>query len=201
MDEGSTFKASARQILWIAAGVAGLTAVVLAGSWLFSPRSTGGGPTAPAGKLSEEQVQKQTFQPESPQAPRTQPQAPTAKPAAPEAQAPSTATPTEVQPQGAVPSPNPALPEAATPTDEPSPPTKAPGLFAIQVGAFERQANAREIQHRLELKGFKATILSKGGKYKVLVPGYPDRASADKALAAMRREGISAGFVVAQEQP
>ncbi len=207
MDEGSPFKASARQILWIAAGVAGLTAVVLAGSWLFSPRSTGGAPAAPSGKLQEEQVQKQTFQPEAPQAPHTEPQAapgeasaPAQTPPQPAAPAPSPEAVPPAQPK-AEEAPAPAA-QAPPPAAEPiKPPVRAGGQFAIQVGAFERQANAKDIQHKLEVKGFSATIVQKGGKYKVLVPGFADRASAEKALAAMRREGFSTSFVVPQEQP
>ena len=55
-----------RQVLWVAAGVVLLSLVVVAASWLFSPRPSGVAPRASAFKLPEQKVEKSTFQPEKP---------------------------------------------------------------------------------------------------------------------------------------
>lgn len=55
-----------RQVLWVAAGVVLLSLVVVAASWLFSPRPTEFAPGPSAFKLPEQKVEKSTFIPESP---------------------------------------------------------------------------------------------------------------------------------------
>jgi DedD protein len=83
----------------------------------------------------------------------------------------------------------------ATPTPAPIPtPTPAPakpaapektaaGKFAVQVGVFSDPANAKEIQAKLAVKGFKSSAEALAdGKIRVRILGYATRDEADKAL-------------------
>lgn len=137
-----------RQVLWVAAGAVLLSLLVVAASWLFSPRPSGTSPGTAAFKIPEQKVEKSTFQPEKPSAnasddrfkpeagQRSQPVEPSAAPpkigstSPPEpAVPPSAATQIPVVPPAAVP----AKPtKAVTPTRveppaaEPAPYSKAP---------------------------------------------------------------------------
>jgi cell division protein FtsN len=201
MEEETTSRPRARQILWIGAGVAILTVLVLAGSWLFSPRAPNRSAAPPATGLKEEEVQKQTFQPETPQrlpgvpAPSVpEPErAPLERATEPAPQEPQNAGPPQAEAAPAEP-PAPVL-------KEPSSRSAASGAFGVQVGAFASQANARDMVSRLRAAGFKSSVLQKGGKFKVVVGGFADRPSAEKTLADMRRAGFTSAFVVPLEEP
>ena len=63
MGDGDGFRPGLREILWVAAGVVCLSFLVAAASWLFSPRSSGPGGSAPGGPaIQEETVQQGRFQ-------------------------------------------------------------------------------------------------------------------------------------------
>ncbi len=183
-----------RQILWVAAGSLALAFLVAAASWLFSPRPR---PVEEEGRppVPEARVERRPFQPESPTAPPL-----------PEPEPPPAASKKENLPESpppAVPVAPPAAPEQPPPS--PPRPTPAPkvvqgnGAFAVQLGAFATLANARDLQGRLKALGYGATVVSKGGRHKVLVPGFRDRASADRALQDLRKSGFSGAFVVPAE--
>jgi DedD protein len=83
----------------------------------------------------------------------------------------------------------------ATPAPTPAPtPTPAPvkavaqektpaGKFAVQIGVFSDPANAKEIQAKLAVKGFKSSAETLAdGKIRVRIFGYATRDEADKAL-------------------
>jgi DedD protein len=81
----------------------------------------------------------------------------------------------------------PAPTPAPTPTPAPVKPAaqeKAPaGKFAVQIGVFSDPANAKEIQAKLAVKGFKSTAEKLAdGKIRVRILGYATRDEADKAL-------------------
>jgi DedD protein len=81
----------------------------------------------------------------------------------------------------------PAPTPAPTPTPAPVKPAakeKAPaGKFAVQIGVFSDPANAKEIQAKLAVKGFKSTAETLAdGKIRVRILGYATRDEADKAL-------------------
>jgi len=69
----------------------------------------------------------------------------------------------------------------------------------VQVGAFGEESKAREMATRLEANHYKATIMKRDGKFKVLATGFPDRASAEKAQAALAQAGIKSPFIVPLE--
>jgi cell division protein FtsN len=198
-----------KQLSWIAAGVAVLTLLVVAASWLFSPRPSSGDAGIPRGPatLKEEQVQKDTFSPESPGGrPAAAPQAAlpetqAQRPVAPAAEVPPPATPAPAvsppaetaasRPEGPAPKEAPAAPKT-----EPPP---AHGGFGVQVGAFTEQSKAKEVAGRLESLHYKAAILSRDGKFKVVAKGFPDRAAAEKAQEALAKAGIRDPFIVPLE--
>ncbi|MGC8762550.1 MAG: SPOR domain-containing protein [Acidobacteriota bacterium] len=187
------FPITGRQILWVAAGSLALAFLVAAASWLFSPRpkpvENSGRPVVP-----EAQVERRPFQPESP--PALPPPAAEERPAA----APGTLVPESPAPPAPASPPRAAPPTAPPPSAQPAPaPPPAKGSFAIQLGAFATLANARDLQGRVKALGFGATVVSKGGRHKVLVPGYRDRAAADRALQDLRKAGFSGAFVVPAE--
>jgi cell division protein FtsN len=201
MEGGAPFRPSLRQILWIGAGVVMLTVIVLAGSWLFSPRSPEGSRSSESAGLQEQEVQKQTFQPEA--------STPAVLPAGAEAASPtgeaeqSPAHPAESPAPAEVEAPHAkplAAPESPQQSDEaPAPAREALGAFGVQVGAFSSRENASIVQRQLEAKGFRPSILMKGGKYKVVVPGFADRPSAEKGLAALHHAGFPRAFIVPME--
>lgn len=200
-----------RQLLWIAAGVAVLTLLVVALSWLFSPRPSSGDAMEERGAsaLKEEQVQKDTFVPETPSngsSRMTEGQAqqpPERIPENPESPVPQTPL-VEDLPAATPPPPegNPGPgPKAPTPSTEPSThsePRLSKG-FAVQVGAFLEQAKAREVAGRLKGLGYTPSVLAKDGKYKVLAKGFEDRTAAEKAQAALAKAGIRDPFIVHEE--
>ncbi|MGA9752327.1 MAG: SPOR domain-containing protein [Acidobacteriota bacterium] len=63
MSDGDGFRPGLREILWVAAGVVCLSFLVAAASWLFSPRSSSPGGSAPEGPaIQEETIQPGRFQ-------------------------------------------------------------------------------------------------------------------------------------------
>ena len=219
MSETGAGSPALRQLLWIAAGVAALTLLVVAASWLFSPRPIPGeaGEGRVAAPIKEDHIQRQTFAPETPAAgsgrspatpaPSVPPVAAYAEPA----QEPATSMePPVEEPMAIHPGTPPATfrPETYAPAkhDAPAPKPEAKptapasaGRFGVQVGAFGEIAKAKEIAARLESNHYKATILTRDGKYKVLATGFPDRASAEKAQAALSKAGIKDPFIVPLE--
>jgi cell division septation protein DedD len=212
MSDADPARPALRQLLWIAAGVAVLTLLVVAASWLFSPRrlpgeSAGERNTAP---LVEEQVQKETFAPESASARSPQVAEGHLQPSSgstsgvedlPSSDAPS-AEPLVSSPPSPPPVPHQAAPKAQAPSStrsassEPPAPTKG---YAVQVGAFSEEAKAREIANRLKGLGYSASVLAKEGRYKVLAKGFTDRSEAEKAQADLARAGIKDPFIVPVE--
>lgn len=203
-----------KQLSWIAAGVAVLTLLVVAASWLFSPRPTSGDAGVPRGPavLNEQQVQKETFSPETPGG---RPAAPATAPAtAPEA-LPETQAQPPVAPAAEAPQPAPAAPPSAPKPENPAPkdapaapkaepeskgsPSPTHGGFGVQVGAFTEQSKAKEVASRLESLHYTAAILNRDGKFKVVAKGFPDRASAEKAQEALAKAGIRDPFIVPLE--
>jgi cell division septation protein DedD len=212
MSDADASRPALRQLLWIAAGVAVLTLLVVAVSWLFSPRrlpadTAGGRNTSP---LVEEQVQKETFAPESasdmsPKLTEGHLQSPPGSDAGvdgvPPDEAPS-AGPLESTP----PSPPPGTDQGAPKFQEPYPtraassePKAATRGYAVQVGAFSEEAKAREVANRLKGMGYSASVLAKEGRYKVLAKGFADRSAAEIAQASLAKAGIKDPFIVSVE--
>jgi len=212
MSDADPARPALRQLLWIAAGVAVLTLLVVAASWLFSPRHAPGDTTGDRGTspLKEEQVRKDTFAPEaasSGSSPMTEStvQKPTDRipeqdDASPD-QAPSVSA-LPLMPQLPLPAnPKPALTAPALSETLPSS-SESPALskgFAVQVGAFSDEAKAREVASRLKGLGYTASVLAKDGRYKVLAKGFADRSDAEKAQAALAKAGIRDPFIVPVE--
>ena len=211
MSDADPARPALRQLLWIAAGVAVLTLLVVATSWLFSPRRVPGETAGErsASPLVEEQVQKETFAPESASARSSQVTEGNLQPP-PEKGAGASNVPLDespsARPLGDTPPPPP--PE----THEPAPKILAPSLtpsssepqvpsrgYAVQVGAFSEEAKAREVAARLKGLGYSASVLSKEGRYKVLAKGFSDRSDAEKAQAALAKAGIKDPFIVPVE--
>jgi DedD protein len=93
--------------------------------------------------------------------------------------------------------PTPAPKPALTPTLAPAKPAaqeKPPaGKFAVQIGVFSDPANAKEIQAKLAVKGFKSTAETLAdGKIRVRILGYVTRDEADKALPGIHEVAKSA---------
>jgi cell division protein FtsN len=222
-----------RQVLWVAAGVVLLSLLVVAASWLFSPRPSGIVTGPSAFKMPEQRVEKSTFQPEKPGAsvsaerfgPETGPRSDPGTSSSVPLKTDSRPSPEPVT------APKPALRTPIAPSIEPTPPPKAPapqplpetkpqgtpaqpkntppspptqtraskGIFGVQVGAFSSPDNARSISKKLEAQQYRVTLVPAGKATKVVVSGFPDRASAEKALAALRAAGYDGAFVVPLE--
>jgi len=197
------------QALWIAAGVAVLTVVIVVLSWL----TTGGDPAAdaeraPTAPVTTTQVERSTFAPEEPRGARAEPppSSPTpavavenlpaeggeAPPPVPPTAAPSTAP--AAAPLSVTPAPPPA--PAAPP---PAPPAAAAGGFGVQVGAFGSEASVLEMKSKLERLGYKVITRPKGSLTRVIAAGYPDRPAAEKALQKLRAQGLGTAQIVPLE--
>ncbi len=197
-----------RQLLWIAAGVAVLTLIVVAASWLFSPRPAPGEPSFGRGQgvLPEGNVERRTFSPEHP-APGSgrAPAAPAGLPEQPAAELQPPAAPPQAMPESlpeAQEEPKLAPPPEAAPPPPASPKTaaKASGAaFGLQAGAFAEEGKAREVGRRIDGLGYKTTILHRDGKYKVIATGFPTRAAAAKAQTALSKAGLKDSFIVPME--
>jgi cell division septation protein DedD len=162
--------------------------------------------------LAEEQVQKETFAPESASAksPRMTEGNLQASPGStsgvedlPQNDAPS-ADPLVSSPPSPPPEPHQAAPKAQAPSPtRPGPASSEPLArakgFAVQVGAFSEEAKAHEIANRLKGLGYSASILAKEGRYKVLAKGFADRSEAEKAQTALAKAGIKDPFIVPVE--
>ena len=212
MSEAGPARPALRQLLWLAAGVAILTLLVVAASWLFSPRRAPDEPAAnrAASPLKEEQVRKDTFAPEAASAGSSRmAESNVQKPSdripeqgyASREQAPSvsalSAAPQPLPPANPKPAPKTPGP-SATPSSS-SEPHALSREFAVQVGAFSEEAKAREVASRLKGLGYSASVLAKDGRYKVLAKGFSDRAEAEKAQAALAKAGIRDPFIVPVE--
>ena len=70
--------------------------------------------------------------------------------------------------------------------------------FVIQVGAFSKRDNADRAARALEAHGVEIRPLELRGLtlHRVLVGGYPDKASAEAALSAIAAEGFADAQVV-----
>ncbi len=209
MSEDRQAAPALRQLLWIAAGVAVLTLIVVAASWLFSPRPAPGEPSFGRGPgvLPEGNVERQTFSPEAP-APGSG-RTPTAPAGVPE-QPPAALLPPAAPPQTT----SESLPEElaeprlapAPESSAPPPPTSAKtaakaagGAFGLQAGAFAEESKARDVGRRIEGLGYKTAILHRDGKYKVIATGFPTRAAAAKAQTALNKAGLKDSFIVPME--
>lgn len=88
-----------------------------------------------------------------------------------------------------------AIPKAAAPR-EAAPSGVARHNWAVQIGSFASYANAEKLERRLKAQSFPAFISSSGAgrtlRYRVRVGPMADRASAEKAVARLRKEGHSA---------
>lgn len=215
MREGSSTP-GLKQVLWVAAGVVVATFLIVVVSWLFSPRPSGVEPGLKPAQIGEGEVRKSTFQTETPgPVHEVKPgttnieDLPTASAPVPSRPAPE--TPARPAEPAARPSPSTSPPTPATPAHNPPAPKAEPGnpplpvpagnkeVFGIQAGAFGSGANAKDAKKKLESKGFKVSLVLSGDRTKVIVKGYPDRASADKALASVRKCGFDGAFVVPLE--
>ncbi len=212
MSDADPARPALRQLLWIAAGVAVLTLLVVAASWLFSPRRLPGETAGDrnASSLVEEQVKKETFAPESTSARSPQVAEGKLQPSPgstagvddlPPNDAPSR-EPLESTPPPPPPESHQAVPKAQAPASTRSahsePPASIKG-YAVQVGAFSEEVKALEVANRLKGLGYSAFVLAKEGRYKVLAKGFADRSDAEKAQAALAKAGIKDPFIVPVE--
>jgi cell division septation protein DedD len=212
-----------RQVLWVGAGVALLSLLVVAGSWLFSPRPDAGKPDGAPFQMPAQSVQRDSFRSEgsSGQAQRFTPE-PGAR-AVPSATSRPPASKTTVEPLDGEPSraastqaantvpppPTPAPPPVKAPATKPEPP-KAPataplplptsrGAYGVQVGAFSSLPNTEAAKKKLESMGYTVALVRFGDATKVIARGFSDRASAEKALEAIRAGGYAGAFVLPLE--
>jgi rare lipoprotein A len=100
----------------------------------------------------------------------------------------------------AAPAPAPVVP--AAPATPPPPPPALRGAFAVQVGAFAVEANARRLAARLDGPATPAHVVAfednRGTWWRVRVGGYGDELEADAAADAFEEQGL-AGFVVRED--
>jgi cell division septation protein DedD len=84
-----------------------------------------------------------------------------------------------------------AAPAPASP--EPSPPAASGGPWRVQLGAFAVSSNAealwRRLEHREELAGAQRLMVPAGRVTKLQAGGFPSRAAAQAACAALKRAG------------
>jgi DedD protein len=128
--------------------------------------------------------------------PPAEPQPPPAVQAAPPKPSPSAASvPAVTEPpvgsraDGAV---RPALPaQKPLPSASPAAAPPEPGTVFLQINAFRSRANADAEVRKLAAKGHKALVSPSGSLFRVRVGPFADRAAADKAMAALRRDGFS----------
>jgi DedD protein len=81
------------------------------------------------------------------------------------------------------PAPTPAPVATPAPAKPAAPEKTLAGKFAVQIGVFSDPANAKEIQAKLAVKGFKSSAETLAdGKIRVRILGYATRDDADKAL-------------------
>ncbi|MEW6756708.1 MAG: SPOR domain-containing protein [Acidobacteriota bacterium] len=184
--------------MWIGAGSVALAFLVAAASWLFTPRPSSD-PPGPAKPVPESVVERKSFVQESAETDSEDRVASSEGPSDPEEPLPFNP---ERRPEDAASAPAPVLepPPSSPPLEDgrTEKPANAVGV-AVQLGAFGTPANARELAGRLKAMGYGARVVSKDGRHKVLIPGFPDRASAEKALQDLKRAGFSGAFVVSAE--
>lgn len=213
--------AKIRQLLWVGAGVALLSLLVVAGSWLFSPRPEPAGPEGAPFEIPEESARRDSFRAERPAgtAQRFTPE-PGAR-AVPPASGRPPASKTTVEPledrpaqvpqaptaRPAPPAPSAAPPSSSAPPAEaisPKAPAPAPlpvprGAFGVQVGAFGSAPNSEAAKKKLESMGYSVALVRSGNATKVIARGFSDRASAELALQSIRAGGYPAAFVLPLE--
>ncbi len=204
-----------RQLLWIVCGVALLTTLVIAVSWLASGS---GGETTPAGQppkiTTTETAARPVFQPEmpapgsqrgtqpAPQIAEEQPPVSTraGQPSAPEQEAATPPSPSEQPSPAPVPeaSPETALAEtSAAPAAAASAPDHSSQTgYGVQLGAFGEEANARDLASRLKAQGYKTTLAPKGKVTRVIVTGPKTRAEAEALRDALKKKGFPQAAVV-----
>ena len=225
--EGGTYMSDAdsgrpglRQLLWIAAGVAVLTLLVVAASWLFSPRPSPGdaGVRPRAGRAERGAGPEGDLQPRDSGGPPGRPGdragdrpgiARDAGPAARGARRRGPAArsrnrrihrprPPPPKPENPAPKDAPAAPKAE-PESEGSP-ASDPRRFGVQVGAFTEQSKAKEVASRLEVAPLHGRHPEPGREVQGRWPrASRDRASAEKAQEALAKAGIRDPFIVPLE--
>ncbi len=93
-----------------------------------------------------------------------------------------------------------AAPPTPAPAAQPKPPAAATGDWAVQLGSFSEEANARRIAQQAGTYGYKAQVSSykSGGRtlYRVRVGPQATRAAADAAASALRAHGLKDASVV-----
>jgi cell division protein FtsN len=101
--------------------------------------------------------------------------------------------------------PAPAVPMAAPAAPAPQPAATAAnqGLF-LQVGAFQKAADAENLKARLAMQGFEASILEadvpdKGTLYRVRIGPYPNPEEMNRARSQLSQNGIPATVVRGKE--
>ncbi|HEY6137953.1 MAG TPA: septal ring lytic transglycosylase RlpA family protein [Thermoanaerobaculia bacterium] len=92
------------------------------------------------------------------------------------------------------PQPKPVPPPAPAPQPPPAPAVAKTGHYAVQVGAFSIEANAKALQERLTKLGEQASI-QKTTLYLVRIGPFETRAQALQVRERLEREGISAIIV------
>ena len=97
--------------------------------------------------------------------------------------------------------PAPAAPPAPGPRAPPSAPPLR-GAFAVQVGSFTVEANARQLAARLPVPSGAARVQfvedNRGAWWRVRIGGYPSELEAASAAAALEELGL-AGYVVRED--
>lgn len=97
-----------------------------------------------------------------------------------------------------------AAPAAAGAAVVPAPPVAAGERLYLQVGAFQKQADAENLKARLAMLGFEAGILAaevpeKGTMHRVRVGPYPSAAGMNQARDQLSQNGIPATVVRIKE--
>ena len=85
-----------------------------------------------------------------------------------------------------------APPPDAAPADS-APPGPAPGLFAVQVGAFRDRANAERLRSQMEARYGSARLLEraeKPGVWRVLVGAEPSEEAANRLAERIRQDSV-----------
>jgi DedD protein len=74
--------------------------------------------------------------------------------------------------------------------------TATAGAWAVQVGAFGQEANARQLSERLRSAGFPSFVLRRGDSYTVRVGPYVRRADADAQRQRLKNDQRLDGMIV-----
>lgn len=93
--------------------------------------------------------------------------------------------------------PDAGKPEAAATTSAPAAAPAGAGAWAVQVGAFDQEANARQLSDRLKAAGMPAYVERRGSSYAVRVGPYVRRADAEAQRQQLKTGQKLDGLVVA----